>query len=186
MSCIKQLYRYIGILAIILSSAGCEESLPTYVEPEFAFSAAIIVEDPLEFPDDGGSIGPFAIDILNLTGESSGTSQFVLKPPFEITAAITIALTGRPSRNNLAEGDFTFDAVDDHMGPGEKIRIYRDFPPQDKDGHPWHYENFAVREFGLTFAGTILIKSPDQVPVVNLEMHPPTRRITLQYVTPEP
>jgi hypothetical protein len=186
MSFFKQLHRCIGILAIILFAAGCEETLPTYVEPEYAFSATIIEEDPLEFPDDGGSIGPFSIDIRNLTGESSGTSQFVLEPPFKITASITIALTGLPSRNKLVEGDFTFEAVDDQMGPGERIRIYLDFPSRDEAGHPWNYNNIAVREFGLTFGGTIHIKSPDQVPVVDLEMHPPTRRIILKYVTPPP
>jgi len=186
MTCLKQLIRCIGILAIILSAAGCEETLPTYVEPGYAFSAAIIVEDPLEFPDDGGSIGPFAIDIQNLSSESGGTSQFVLEPPFEITASITVALTGQPSRSKLVSDDFTFEEVDDHMGPGEKIRIYLDFPPQDEDGYPWNYDNLSIREFGLTFGGTILIKSPDQVPIVNLEMHPPIRRIILQYVTPEP
>ncbi len=186
MNRIKQLHWCIGILAIILFAAGCEETLPTYVEPEYAFSADIIVEDPLEFPDGGGSIGPFAIDIRNLTGELSGTSQFVLEPPFEITASITIALTAQPSRNKHVSDKFTFDAVDDHMGPGERIRIYLDFPPEDEQGHPWNYDNLADREFGLTFAGTITIESPDQVPAVSLEMHPPVRRITLQYVTPEP
>lgn len=185
MSCIKQLSRCIGILVIIMSAAGCEESLPTYVEPEYAFGATIIVFDPLELPDDGSGVSPFAIDIWNLTGESSGTSQFILEPPFKITAAITIALTGQPSRNKLVEGDFTFEAVDDHMGPGEKIRIFLDFPSQDEDGHPWNYDNVAVREFGLTFGGTILLESPDQVPVVNLTMHPPIRRIILKYVTPD-
>jgi hypothetical protein len=181
-----QLYRCCGLLAILLAASGCEETLPTYVEPEYAFSAEIIVEDPLEFPDDGGSIGPFSIDIWNLTGGASGTSQFVLEPPFEISASITIALTGQPSRNKQVSDKFTFDAVDDYFGPGERIRIYLDFPPEDEDGHAWNYDGLGETEYGLTFGGTVTIESPDQVPAVDLEMHPPIRRITLKYVTPSP
>ncbi len=186
MNCIKQLHWCIGILAIILFAAGCEETLPTYVEPEYAFSAEIIVDDPLEFLVEGSRVNPFAIDIWNLTDTLNKTSQFVLEPPFEITVSITIALTAQPSRNKLVSEKIMFDADDDHMGSGEKIRIYIAFPAEDSDGHSWNYENFAVYEFGLTFAGTITIESPDQVPAINLEMHPPARRITLQYVPPEP
>ena len=186
MNYIKRLPWCIGILSIILFATGCEETLPTYVEPGYAFSADIVIEDPLEFPDDGGSIGPFAIDIWNRTGEMSETSQFFLDPPFEITVSITVALTAQPSRNKLVENDSTCSAVDDHMGPGERIRIYIDFPSQDEEGHPWNYDNFVESEFGLTFSGTITIESPDQVPAINIAMHPPTRRITLTYVTPEP
>ncbi len=186
MNCIKQLHWCIGVLAIILFAAGCEETLPTYVESEYAFSAEIIVDDPLEFLVEVSGVNPFAIDIWNLTDISNGTSQFVLEPPFEITVSITIALTDEPSRNILVSDKIIFDADDDHMGPGEKIRIYFAFPHEDSYGHSWNFGNFTVYEFGLTFAGTITIESPDQVPAVNLEMHPPARRITLQYVPPEP
>ena len=186
MNYIKQLHWYIGILTIILFAASCEETLPTYVESEYAFSTEIIVDDPLEFLVEGSRVNPFVIEIWNLTGELDGTSQFVLEPPFEITVSITIALTTQPSRNKLVSDKIIFDADDDHMGPGEKIRIYFDFPPEDSDGHRWNFGNLAVYEFELTFAGTIIIESPDQVPAVNLEMHPLARRITLQYVPPEP
>ena len=186
MNYIKHLHWCIGILAIILFAAGCEETLPTYVEPEYAFSAEIIVDDPLEYLMDGNMVNPFAIDIWNLTDELSGTSQFVLEPPFKITVSITIALTAQASRNILVSDKFIFDASDDHLGPGEKIRISFDFPQEDTDGHKWYYGNIGVYEFKLTFAGTVIIESPDQIPAVNMEMHPLARRITLQYYPPEP
>jgi len=181
----KQLHWCIGILAIFLFAAGCEETLPTYVEPEYAFSAEIIVDDPLEYLMDGNMVNPFVIEIWNHNDELYGTSQFVLEPPFKITVSITIALTAQPSRNILVSDIFIFDADNDHLGPGEKIRFNFDFPREDSDGNRWYFDSLGVYEFKLTFAGTVTIKSPDQIPAVDLEMHPLARRITLQYVPPE-
>ena len=172
------------LLAASLIMGSCEEKLPTYETPDYELRASLAVEDELEFPDGGGGIGPFGVDILNITGGQGSTGQFWLKPPYEIRAAITISLATKPSRNKLVEKKVSFEADDDRLGPGEFVRIYLDFPPQDSQGHPWNWENLTETEFFLEFGGTVTVKALEQIPPVDIEMHPPTRRVKLIYVTP--
>lgn len=182
---IRTLAGTVSILAtVILIAGGCEETLPKYEQPGYEFRASIAVEQELEAPDHGGAIGPFGVDVFNITGVEDSTQQFVLRPPYRIIAAITISRVDDPSRNITVEKTETFNDVEDHLGPGEFVRVYIDFPPRDSQGHMWNWESIDITEFPLKFAGTVAVEAPDQIPPVDLLLHPPVRLITLIYATP--
>lgn len=179
-----RLLRLAAILATLLIVGSCEEELPVYERPEFEFTARIALEGEVEAPDTGAAIGQFEVHVYNTTSGEDATAQFVLSPPYEISADITVSMTDKPTRNILVSEKEKFDAIDDHVGPGEYVLIRLDIPPEDSQGHPWFWESMDQTEFFLKLGGTVTVKAPDHIPPVDIELHPPVTEIKLVYVTP--
>jgi hypothetical protein len=163
------------LLSVALTVGACEEKLPAYEVPEFQLQAAIYVEIPLDLTE-GGPNRTFGVDVTNVTGIQNPAEQYVLLPPYEISATVSISLVRDPSRRvDVSGSDLFDDPVADRLDPGRIRRLVLPFPMEDSYGRGWNWPLADESEYELVLQGTVEIEE------AGVTIHTPPVRTSLIY-----
>jgi hypothetical protein len=164
------------LLTVAILAGACDEKLPAYEAPEFQLSATIYVEIPLDLTEGDPTNRTFGVDVTNVTGIQNPAEQYVLLPPYEISASVSVSLVRDPSRRvDVSGSDLFEDPVADRLDPGRIRRLVLPFPMEDSYGRGWNWPLGDENEYELVLQGTVEIRE------AGVTIHTPPVRTSLIY-----
>ena len=151
----------VSILITSCALCGCQEQLPAYEEPSIPLQARILVDSVIDM----GSLfvpmpAPFSVYLENI---DDGSMQYVLFPPFEIEANVSVSLAQDPTRKVFLTVEKTFDSPSDTLAVGGSVWVEVPFPMQDGEGRPWNWLRSSESRHELLFQGRLILRKDGRV-----------------------
>ncbi len=140
---------------------GCQEQLPAYEPPSIPLQARIVVDHVIDMGDlFMPQPAPFSVYLENI---DDGTIQYVLFPPYEMEAIVSVSLAQDPARKVLLEAEKPFETPSDTLAVGGVVWIDIPFPMQDGEGRPWNWQRPSQPRHELLFQGRLILRQGGSV-----------------------